>query len=71
MFSDMEVQVEKICYSVDEAAELLGVCRATLYNRIRAGDGPMRQYIGRRLVFSRESLEQYVRSLPSSAPKAA
>lgn len=53
--------------TADEAAELLGIHRTTLYDGARRGEIPCRR-VGRRFVFVRETLLDWLRS--DSAPAA-
>lgn len=48
----------KLCFSVAEAAELLGVCRNHLYQYIDSGQLPSMKMGQRRLV-NREALDQF------------
>jgi excisionase family DNA binding protein len=50
-------------YSVEEAATLMGVCRAIAFEEIRKGRLPARK-IGRRTVVVSEDLDAYLRALP-------
>lgn len=53
--------------TADEAAELLGIHRTTLYDGARRGEIPCRR-VGRRFVFVREALLAWLRQ--DSAPVA-
>lgn len=44
---------------VDEAAILLKVSRKTIYNRVKAGTLPHAR-VGRKLLFSRQKLQQWI-----------
>lgn len=52
----------KLCFSVAEAAELLGVCRNHLYTYIDSGQLASFKMKSRRLI-NRESLDSFRRSL--------
>lgn len=52
--------VSKLTYSVDEAAQVLGVSRSTLYNLIHREDFPALK-LGNRQLISREGLAEWVR----------
>jgi hypothetical protein len=68
---------EREAFSVDEAAAKLGVCRATLYNAWRKGEGPRYFKIcnsekgkgGRRLI-TPEALADYIRLLEARTATA-
>lgn len=53
--------VRKLAYSVDEAAQALGVSRASIYNLIHSKDFPSVKLRGRRLI-SAELLAEWVRT---------
>ena len=44
---------------VDEAAILLRVSKKTVYNRVKAGTSPHAR-VGRKLLFSRQKLQQWI-----------
>ena len=50
---------ERMTYTVDEVAELLGLARGTAYARVRDGSIPARQ-MGRRWVISRSSFDAWL-----------
>lgn len=52
--------VSKLTYSVDEAAQVLGVSRCTLYKLIHRSDFPALK-VGNRQLISREGLAEWVR----------
>jgi excisionase family DNA binding protein len=52
--------------TADEAAELLGIHRTTLYDGARRGEIPCRR-IGRRFVFVRETLLAWLRQGTATA----
>lgn len=52
--------VEKLTLSVEEAAEMLGVCTKTLYTMTHRADFPTIK-IGRRTRISYEGLREWVR----------
>ncbi len=51
-------------YTVDEAAEILGIGRNSAYEAIRRGQIPTLRF-GRRVVVPREALEQLLRNTDS------
>lgn len=52
----------KLCYSVSEAAQQLGVCRNHLYSYI--DDGTLASFkMGQRRLINREALDDFRRSL--------
>ncbi len=53
--------LQKLAYSVDEAAQVLGVSRSTIYNLIHRADFPALK-IGNRQLISREGLAEWVRN---------
>lgn len=52
--------MQKLAYSVDEAAQVLGVSRSTIYNLIHRADFPALK-VGNRQLISREGLAEWVR----------
>lgn len=52
--------LQKLAYSVDEAAQVLGVSRSTVYTLIHRADFPALK-IGNRQLISREGLAEWVR----------
>jgi excisionase family DNA binding protein len=52
----------RLCYSVSEAAEQLGVCRNHLYSYIDTGDLPSFK-LGQRRLINREALDEFRLSL--------
>lgn len=55
-------------FTVDEAADLLGIHRQTLYAAIRRGEIPAVR-IGRRVLVSRHVLEELLRTGSSRPPQ--
>ena len=55
-----EDRLQKLAYSVDEAAQVLGVSRGTIYNLIHRADFPALK-VGNRQLISREGLAEWVR----------
>lgn len=54
-------EIQPLAYSVDEAADMLGVCRTTIFNEIKSGD--LRSFkIGRRRLISEDALEDYIQN---------
>lgn len=56
--------LQKLAYSVDEAAQVLGVSRSTVYNLIHRADFPALK-VGNRQLISREGLAEWVRKQAS------
>ncbi len=56
--ADMDIK-ERLLYSPEEAAELLGIGRTTLYALIKAGELHTVK-IGRRTLLLRDELQDYV-----------
>ena len=52
----------KLCFSVSEAAERLGICRNHLYPFIDSGDLPSFK-MGQRRLINREALDEFRMSL--------
>lgn len=52
--------LQKLAYSVDEAAQVLGVSRGTIYSLIHRADFPALK-VGNRQLISREGLAEWVR----------
>ncbi len=52
--------VQRLTYSVDEAAELLGISRASAYEAIRRGEIPHIK-IGKRILIPRVALDDLLR----------
>jgi len=64
-------EVEPLVYTVEEAAAMLRVHRATIFRLVRAGKLE-RVYIGRRSArITRESLERFVREQLGERPPEA
>ncbi|MCU0268053.1 MAG: helix-turn-helix domain-containing protein [Acidimicrobiales bacterium] len=59
---------ERLTYTVDEAAELLGISRSTAYECIRRGE-ILR--LGARVLIARATLEQLIGPLPGDDPDTA
>ena len=54
------MNVERIAFSMAEAADLLGVSRVTLYNQIAAGNLETVK-VGRRRLITREQIDAFLR----------
>jgi excisionase family DNA binding protein len=61
--------LQPLTYSVEQAAELLGVCPKHAYESIAAGEIPSIR-IGRRILVPRAALEQML-TAPSTKKEAA
>lgn len=57
----------RLGYSAEEAAEIVGVSRETLYREMRAGRGPKSFTVRGRRLFTFEALQDYATSLQSVA----
>lgn len=53
--------------SIDDTAKKCGISRTVLYDRIRAGTGPVVRKIGRRSVILSEDRREWLRRLPTTA----
>ncbi len=62
---------ERLAYSVDEAARLIGLSRDLLYDEMRRGHLPYRK-VGRRRLITRHHLQQFLglTSSPENSPPA-
>ena len=58
----------KLCYSVSEAAQQLGVCRNHLYSYIDSGELPSLK-MGQRRLINREALDEFRLSLQQKLSK--
>lgn len=61
--------MDRLTYSVDEVAKLLGIGRNSAYRAVQTGELPSLR-IGRRVVVPRRALEEWLterESLPTSA----
>lgn len=56
----MEIQNEKLLYSISDAAHALSVSRPTIYSEINAGRLRFIQFKQRKFI-SRQALEQWIR----------
>ncbi|MGE0230123.1 MAG: helix-turn-helix domain-containing protein [Dehalococcoidia bacterium] len=56
----------RLTYTVPEAAQLLGISRATAYDCVRRGEIPALT-LGRRIVITRSTLELLLGPLPDPA----
>jgi excisionase family DNA binding protein len=53
---------ERLCYSVDEAAQILGLSRNLLYDQMR--EGKLRYLkVGRRRLITRQNLEAFLAAM--------
>jgi len=59
----MDDRVEKLAFSVDEAAIRAGLGRDRIYSAIRNGDLVARKY-GRRTLITSEALQRFLNALP-------
>lgn len=60
---------EKLAYTVDAAADAIGVSRGMLYNLFKSGDITPRK-AGRRTLVPRDELARYLKTLPSGVATA-
>lgn len=59
-------RLSQLQYSVKQTAELLNICRATVYNEIRAGRLHRRKF-GKRTFIPAESIQQWISALSSNS----
>jgi hypothetical protein len=52
---------QKISYTVDEFCRAVGICRGTLYNPWKRGDGPKKMKVGGRTFISLHAADEYRR----------
>lgn len=57
----------RIGYDAEEAAQIVGISRATLFRELRAGRGPRSFTVRGRRLFTMEALQAYAASLESAA----
>ncbi len=60
---------EKLAYTVDAAADAIGVSRGMIYNLFKSGDITPRK-AGRRTLVMRDELARYLDTLPSGVAAA-
>ena len=56
-YTDGYVRAEKQTYSVDQAAELLGISRGTAYDAVKTGELPVIR-LGKRLLVPKAALDR-------------
>lgn len=61
----------RLAYSVDEYCDAHGICRGSLYNLWRRGDGPKRMKLGSRTLISVEAADAYRRQCEAATADAA
>lgn len=54
-----ERQLEKLCYNIEEVAEVLGICKTEASNLVHSENFPAFR-LGRRVLISRERLREWV-----------
>jgi len=54
-------------FSVNEFCRRHNICRATFYNLLKAGRGPVVMKVGSRVLVSREAAEQWRRRMEADA----
>lgn len=65
----MATQVDRVTYTVEEAARLLGIGRNTAYEAVARGEVPVIR-VGRRLLVPRAALERLMEpSVPAQQTK--
>lgn len=57
------VELQRVAYSINEAAKLSGLSRAFIYAEWHEGRGPNRVKVGKRTLITDESLRSWLRSL--------
>lgn len=62
MAKENQNQVERLVMTVDEAAEALGISRATAYTLANTGRLPVIRISDRRLIVPRKALEELLAS---------
>jgi excisionase family DNA binding protein len=65
-----EEQPERLTYSVEEAAAVLGISRAFAYEAVQRGDIPHLR-IGRRILIPRSALQRLVNSADVASAESA
>ena len=60
--------MEKVIFKIKEVAELLGDTPQAIRMRVYRGQLPARK-LGGKIVFLKEELEEFLRSLPKVQPK--
>ena len=68
--STSEGPVDRLAYSVDEAAAITGLSRDLLYDQMRAGQLAYLK-VGRRRIITRQHLEQFLGITPAAQPSPA
>ena len=66
----MSDNMEKVAFSIDEAARRANICRDLIYRAINAGKLRARKN-GRRTLILASDLETYLNNLPEYQPKSA
>jgi hypothetical protein len=61
----MRMEIEPLLVSINQTAQIIGRCNATVYDLLGAGDLEARKSDGRTLV-TMESIKRYVDSLPKA-----
>ena len=63
---------ERLAYTVEEVAELLGIGRSSAYQAVHSGDIPSLR-IGRRFLIPKQALDEMLRAVPivSEPPESA
>lgn len=64
-----EPKPERLTYSVEEAAEVLGISRAFAYECVNRGEIPHLR-IGRRILIHKSALHKFVEGATTSEPTA-
>jgi excisionase family DNA binding protein len=62
--SASKTQVERLAFTLTDAASAIGVGKSTLHELIATGKLPVRK-LGRRSLVLREDLEAYLQALPT------
>jgi excisionase family DNA binding protein len=60
--------IEKVTYTADEVAVFLGISRRFVYELCQRNELPHRR-VGKKLIFSRQQLTQWLNEANSSTPK--
>lgn len=63
--------MELAAYTIEEFAQAYRICRATVYNMIKAGTGPRTMKVGARTLISKESATEWQRRIEALSNEGA
>lgn len=63
--------MEAEAYTIEEFAQAHRICRATVYNLLKSGDGPRTMKVGSRTLISKESAAEWRRRMEARSEKGA